>query len=108
MDLDTGLRIRIRILLFSTESFFKILCLITYQSSKITGHLEVTKKFKNLTQVFLNFCLLMEGPGTVSRCGSRSVQIIMDPNPGGPRTYGSGTLSVALPYKAASFSLDLP
>jgi hypothetical protein len=59
--------------------FFRLFLTVgtsVHQSSK-----EVIKK----SQVFLKFCLLMEGFGATSGSG----QIITHPNPGGPITFGS-------------------
>jgi hypothetical protein len=55
-----------------------------HKSLKTKGH----KKSQTVeTKVFLAFFLMMEG----SRSGSGSVQITMDPYPGDPKTYGSGS-----------------
>jgi hypothetical protein len=67
-----------------------------YQSSKLLK----VKPLNNRNQGFSSlFCLLMEG----SEAGSGSVQIITDPDPGGPKTYGSsgsGTLQVGLYFSS--------
>jgi hypothetical protein len=65
----TGSRIRIR----NTD------CRYIFQSSKIVSHKKVTEQ---QNQGFSSiFGLLMQGSG--------SVQIITDPDPGGPKTYGT-------------------
>jgi hypothetical protein len=58
-----------------------------YQSSKITGHEEVTKPLKSR---FFSIFLLVDRKGSGSR--SASEQLKPDPDPGGPKTFGSGTL----------------
>ncbi len=43
--------------------------------------------------------MLKEGPG------SRSVQIIMDLDPGGPKTFGSGTLEICIKLTTIDFQV---
>ncbi len=56
-----------------------------HQSSNIKSKKEVKKICRN-QMFFLLFCLLMEG------FGSGFVQIMTDPDPGGPKKSGSTTL----------------
>ncbi len=66
----------------STTVFFLLLLKgHLHSSSKINSRNEVTKQYKS--RFFLLFLLEMEVSG--------SSQIMKDPDPGGPNTYGSGT-----------------
>jgi len=89
-DLDpwtrtTDFRIWIRILLFSSGTFkmpTKFFCLLLFERN-----LHESLKFIKMSQNY--FCLMKEGSG--------SVQLMMDPDPGGPKTYrfhGSGSTTL--------------
>jgi hypothetical protein len=49
--------------------------------SNIKSHTEVTEQWESM--FFYYFCLMIEGSGSVSYL------VLMDPDPGGPKTYGS-------------------
>ncbi len=78
---------------FSFKKFFLLITLRRlhlHQSSKIISHKEVIKQYKS--RFFLLFYLMMDGSG--SRSGS--VQIMTDPDPGGPKNYGFGFITLSL------------
>jgi hypothetical protein len=87
MDPDQDPAVFVRTFKMPTKNLFKFFCLLLFEgtfnhSSKIKSHKEVTKQCKS--RFSYNFCVVMEGSGS----SSGSLQIMMDPDPGGPKTYG--------------------